>query len=706
MRTLMLIATVLVFGVSSCTWVPENIVDWKVPATDPILAVGHGAFFDAKGQEFRPSASQVIEAQRFYIRRLYLASDRETQTRFTAERELWFAAKPAEHAEQVLMNAAQIDWLLERTQTAENPSTGSKNAALLSLYISANQRGELRDRISDRAIRPEVIDAIRRGGSLKFLFATTSGGADYIAQCREAGVPIPPDWGSNQWVSRGTLGTKFISQSIGAELFLFDSTSPDGVCMALPRNSGNSIKLLGIICLGTRTSKSCYWDNQRNKSQFDIPVGQSVPLSEFAGGGDLFNGSGGVCTDCHAGENPYVVHPGQPMDLGSRIAPVSWLQPLVHPQWPQNQGPDTILPTISLSAGDSSCLMCHKKAPSDARRFPTVSNQVPGYCSVILPSAISTTMPSSANQTPFAKHINALKAACDRPPPDTGVVVNGATQATPQGGRVEVTGNLSNCQPGSPDCPPGFCYFETLHGPFWQRTGLAPPYTDPAFRGSAARIYGENGLWKYAFVSDTTGMDPNAPPGGTMRCIAYPQIVGLPDASKCFANPAQVVDPDGTKLQQSINATGPGTTVNVISGFIGNVAQFHTRERPDTLRVHEFGGQVLLDSSHTDKQVTQYPVGPLIGESWTNGCLGWTPNYLAKDLYTENEIELVPAAQAAQAICYLTGITGAWSSTRDNNTVQPFAEIFKGGAGEIKLRTRPNEGEDRVGAYASCIAVK
>jgi hypothetical protein len=95
----------------------------------------------------------------------------------------------------------------------------------------------------------------------------------------------------------------------------------------------------------------------------------------------------------------------------------------------------------------------------------------------------------------------------------------------------------------------------------------------------------------------------------------------------------------------------------------------------------------------------------LTGESWTNGCNGWTPVYAAKDVFTMNDVQLVPASQSSNVRCYITGITGGWSSTRNNATVQPFAEIYKGTGNDLRLRVQPNEGGDRVGAWASCISL-
>jgi len=693
---LLLVAAFVLFG---CTKQLDDISKWEVVATDPILAVGHGAFFGAEGKRIDPSPEFVIEAQRFYLKRLYLAANEKQRAAFDAVRRR-IAGEAAENkAEQILLNAAYIHWLADATRPSDLAHLTSTNTALLTRYARLDGKQEKTEDQGAGSIRGSLLARLKEYGLLKFLSATTAGGVEYINECRMAGVPIPPDWGTPQWQSNGLLTVDFLGSTPQAEVFSFQTDAPRGVCMALPRSTGNTISLLGIICLGTQTSKSCYWDNQRNKQQFPIQKGTVVPLSDFAGGAELFMGSGGVCTDCHAGENPYVVHPGQPMDLPT-IIPNWWTDPLVHPSWPQNAGPNSILPGIALAAGDRSCLQCHARPPG--RRFPEVSTAIPFYCNIVLPNAIGKTMPSAGgNAGPFKKHIDALMAACKKPPSGE-VVVNGATQTDPTGGRVDTGGDLSICTSGG-DCPVGFCYWKTLHGPFWQTSPANLPLADPAHRGSFLRIYAEGGHWKWRAFSDPTGLPPNAPPGGTAECLAYNQIATVPNPQNCFANPFSVADPSGTLLSQSINATVAGSTANVLSGFIGNVAQANKTRILDTLRVWEDAGRVRLDHNHSGAPATQYPAGLLVGESWTNGCNAWTPVYAAKDVFTMSEVQLVPAAQSSNVRCYITGISGAWSSTRNNATVQPFAEIFKGSGNDIRLRVRPNEGGDRVGAYASCI---
>jgi hypothetical protein len=287
--------------------------------------------------------------------------------------------------------------------------------------------------------------------------------------------------------------------------------------------------------------------------------------------------------------------------------------------------------------------------------------------------------------------------------------LNGATRSDPTGGRTDVIVPLGSCSDPS-KCPPGFCYWRSAHGPFWQRTPFSVPIADTNYRGNFIRIYAENGLWWARAFGDPTGLPPNAASGGTAECTAYDEIAAVPDVSKCFASQFEVIDKDGTTLSGTVDATVAGlTTANVLSGYIGNIAQSNLSaqgDQPDTLRVFESSGKVRLTQVHGLKPPSPFKPGPLKGESWTNGCVSWTPNYLAKDVHTTSDVQLLTPAQTQNARCFITGVTGAWSSTRNNATVQPFAEIYYGASNEARLRVSPTSGDDRVGAFASCIQLK
>jgi hypothetical protein len=285
-------------------------------------------------------------------------------------------------------------------------------------------------------------------------------------------------------------------------------------------------------------------------------------------------------------------------------------------------------------------------------------------------------------------------------------VLNGATQSTPGSDRVETTVDTGVCARG--ECPVGFCYWRTLHGPFWQTSASSVPIDAPNYRGGFIRIYvNERGIWQPAALFDPTGGPPNAPPGGTFECTRYNEIVTVPDSNRCFAQPFSIVDPDGTRLSDAVDATVRGLTANVLSGLIGNVAQADvTHEHLDFLRVFEKGEKVLLAQSHSSKPPLPLKVGPDTGESWTNGCEAWKPAYASKDVFSESDVLLVPPSQSHNVRCFITGITGAWSSTRNNATLQPYAEIYTGPMKDIRLRVFPTSlgsPPDSVGAYASCI---
>ena len=127
----------------------------------------------------------------------------------------------------------------------------------------------------------------------------------------------------------------------------------------------------------------------------------------------------------------------------------------------------------------------------------------------------------------------------------------------------------------------------------------------------------------------------------------------MPDVSKCFANQFEVIDKDGTTVSGAVDATVAGlSTANVLSGYIGNIAQSNLNaqgDRPDTLQVFESSGKVRLTQVHGLNPPSPFKPGPLKGESWTNGCVSWTPNYLAKNVHTTSDVQLLTPAQTQNA---------------------------------------------------------
>jgi len=354
----------------------EHVDAWKVQERPPIAYVGHGAFLDNGGNVVTPTPDLVLETQRYYIRNLYTkAGARERETFKVYRREVLSLAEGKTTAETILLNAAQLSWLLQNARVPNVEHVTSVHTALWGLV-----RPDVGKATPDEKpfrVAPDLYERLLPRIRLFPLYATPTGGPEYVEECRKVGVPLPPDWGSPQWRGPKALTTNFllgVSTPI-ADMYVFEPEN--GMCAALPRHDGKTIKLLGVICMGVPSSKTCYWDNQRNKQQFDIAVGSTFSIvNDFAGGADLRNGSGGVCTDCHAGENPYIVHPADPAMNFAKELPAFWNQPLVHPAWPQNKGPNTALPGVALGSNDKSCLDCHTRPGGVQHRFPTVSTGV------------------------------------------------------------------------------------------------------------------------------------------------------------------------------------------------------------------------------------------------------------------------------------------------------------------------------------------
>lgn len=233
---------------------------------------------------------------------------------------------------------------------------------------------------------------------------TTNAGAAYRNECEANGVPLPTRVLDSSWVNHGSIVDPFLSPTLDAQLWSWKQTTGDrGICLALPRwNNANprQAELLGVICMGTDSSKACFFDNPAGTF---FTEGSTPRLSRFKGGDDLIANGQGVCTDCHAGVNPFVIHPEKSAFVAllnnaaraSLLRPVSgWHEPLVpasgSPQWPENPGPETRLASIP-STND--CTACHD--------VPIVSTDLPGYCNVVLDTAVSRSIANgnSANET-------------------------------------------------------------------------------------------------------------------------------------------------------------------------------------------------------------------------------------------------------------------------------------------------------------------
>ncbi|UCE90271.1 MAG: VWA domain-containing protein [Pseudomonadota bacterium] len=389
-------------------------------AAEPIAFVGHGAMFDQNGKEIQVTPEFLENTLKYYVDDLYRQAGDEQKARFDAVREKLTKGRKWDQQNSLYASAELADWLIKEVKPRHgHVLQGKINLIRSKLRYQFDAAGQV-SAFKPNAELQQLFKDIERKDKIDrdvIGFSTMQSGQAYIDECAASGVPIPPAWnsdGSTGWNFIGALSDaqEFISVGSEARVYKYDSAAPEGTCIALPRVSGNgsgsTAGLLGIICMGKMTSKVCFWDNQQSDMGFPVDLGDTYPLLDFAGGAELLGGSGGVCTTCHSGENPYVTHPGTALDFGGLFAD-NWYDPQVHPDWPQNAGPTNILDAVP-SAGD--CTSCHYQG-GPGGRFPKLSTEISGYCSAVLNQAIGRTMPSDAAYQP---HIDALNAMCSQTP--------------------------------------------------------------------------------------------------------------------------------------------------------------------------------------------------------------------------------------------------------------------------------------------------
>lgn len=391
---------------------------------EPIAYIGHGGFFDYRGKQIEPTLEFVAKAQEWYRAKLLSTLPKDKQNKFTElEKNLNTSLKLTEKAEgqaRLVVQQHLLDWLLANSKeiSSDGRTKGKLNALKYALRWKLPERSGMKNFKQGQQFKldPGIENKLKSTeftlGELKVFSATVNLGQAYLNECMAAGVPIPPPIG--QLDPAGLMGWKtqgFIPQRqqfivfSPAEVRTYQSSSPVGMCFALPRYSDDSktmVSLDGVICLGQASSKVCFWDNQMNQMAFEFLPGTRIPIGVpdlrvnadglyQAGGFELLDGSGGVCTDCHAGQNPYNIHPATDLNplgggplMGNLNQPplnlptfsASRYDPLVAADWPQNdlsQSPAYVPPA---------CSGCHQ-AGGIGGALPHISTSLGGYCGIL-----------------------------------------------------------------------------------------------------------------------------------------------------------------------------------------------------------------------------------------------------------------------------------------------------------------------------------
>lgn len=425
---------------------------------EPIAFIGHGAMFDADGKQIVPTPEFVATAQAWY--RSKLASTLPVQRRRLLEaEEKSFNVLPLQGQEKLLTDQQALELLVAETDIKK---TDPRMPGKISLLGSAldwklpedkSNFGWRREKFN---IRPKLNETLKKRRAKRLSgvqsLTTNNTGQDYIDECAANDVPIPPP--INRLAAPGVLGWTsrgFIPQSqqfiVGTPAEIRSYEDNKGVCIALPRYTNSSLSTVfldGVICQSKVSSKVCIWDNQRasppssgNGVGFSFPSGTEIPIGVPAIAGGLYQGggkeiefgSGGVCTDCHAGENAYIIHPDAELEnasgtgLGLTMGDLSSILPMFAPNrydpiigasWPKNNLSHA-LPLVP-----TGCKSCHQQG--DAGRLPHLSSAIPSFCGTILtqavegPSGIATMPQGSAGTMASSPAYTNFKAFCGTAP--------------------------------------------------------------------------------------------------------------------------------------------------------------------------------------------------------------------------------------------------------------------------------------------------
>ena len=242
-------------------------------ALPPIGSVGHGSILGANGKDVAPTRALILASQKYYIDRLLSQLPGDRQTQLLGQRARMSSGRAVVEEDEVYANSIFIEKLISVAKPADALAMDSINSVIVNQYAKMVRPPGSVAAVSGIALAPSAImQAAVDSEGLKKKQQDSEGlsGQAYIDACAAAGVPVPPPWGDKRWKSNGRLQTKFILETEVAEVFWYQSKSPVGVCIALPRWKENDKKnvnvgALGIICQGHTTGTSCYWDNMKKK---------------------------------------------------------------------------------------------------------------------------------------------------------------------------------------------------------------------------------------------------------------------------------------------------------------------------------------------------------------------------------------------------------------------------------------------------------
>lgn len=325
-----------------------------------IAYYGHGVLLDKDWKEIQLDEKMIARIQDDMLKEVMANSQPTEKKDAIEEAQKLLNSKTLNFDEAVYIKSGLISAYLENAPSEIVRRFGWRNSGLLT---------EWWDRMP--TIPENIVALVRRLWHLR----TSTG---YMDSCSAAGVPIPPDWSetSTQWQRQGMLRDKMILAGIDATVWTYSDPANRGACIALPRGSGAPGTAAGIICQSATTGNACFWDNILRDDVDMVPgeqvlgwSGMTLVISNLKDGSNLES----ACTDCHHGNNVYLISPDDPtwakvlrgpLDGPSTGTFTTRVEASTdnaggHPRYIPVSGQDGWLNTFSSATG--SCTTCHEQ---------------------------------------------------------------------------------------------------------------------------------------------------------------------------------------------------------------------------------------------------------------------------------------------------------------------------------------------------------
>ena len=310
------------------------------PEIERIAVVGHGLAFDSKMQPI-PIDLKTIRSMQASLRqalagrKLDLNDDAKA---FAARIEAAMAQSKSEE-ERALLASALINRQLERADRQVRAVYDWRNR-----FLAERARSLIDRRFRGRYVISEaLLRLLREGGLLLPRFDTA-----YMSDCRAESVPVPPDFSmtlATGWIRQGDLVHNILSPGGQASVWTWADPARRGACIALPRDNGGPGSVAGIICQSATTGKACIWDNMARGDMRRIPAAtETLVIRNLQDGRTLDEGA--PCTECHTGNNVFLMSPDDPTWAKLMRGPLTGPQPsprtfttVVEPQTDSPGGP-------------------------------------------------------------------------------------------------------------------------------------------------------------------------------------------------------------------------------------------------------------------------------------------------------------------------------------------------------------------------------